>query len=117
MNSTPIDLEEYEGRENRTTDLSIFHTYLNGKEAAWSLISNPYAYGQMVFLIPPGDLYTSLEKMLAPFETEVWIGIAATLTIGFVIIQVINFYDSKVQKFVFGRTITTPKNESSLNFS
>jgi hypothetical protein len=109
VNSTPVDLSQLtvEG-DNRTGDLAATITSLNNKVAEWSSVSNPYGFGQMVFLIPPGDLYTPLEKMMAPFETEVWIGIAATLVIGFVIVQLVNFADTQVKKFVLGRSITTP---------
>lgn len=30
-----------------------------------------FAFDKLVFFIPPGELYTTLEKMLAPFEAEV----------------------------------------------
>jgi hypothetical protein len=106
VNSTPIILSKYGDRKSDLAEKMEFH--LNFKPSALALVSNPYAFGQLVFLIPPGGLYTPLEKMLAPFEKEVWIGIAVTLVIGFATVQVINFADSKVQKFVFGRTIKSP---------
>lgn len=33
----------------------------------------PYFIDQWAFFIPPGDLYTPLEKMFLPFQFEVWI--------------------------------------------
>jgi hypothetical protein len=73
-----------------------------------TLIGYTYNIGKWVIYIPPGDLYTNLEKMLAPFQLEVWIGIAVTLSIILVAIQVVKCFGSKVKKFVFGSTIQTP---------
>lgn len=67
-----------------------------------------YLFSKLLFFIPPGELYTPFEKMFLPFEFEVWIAIAITLSSGFVIIQVVNCADSKVRKFVFGRTVQSP---------
>lgn len=60
------------------------------------------------FFVPPGELYTPLEKMFMTFEIEVWIAIIVTLLIAFAAIQVINLGSSKIQDFVFGRNIRTP---------
>jgi hypothetical protein len=92
------------------TDLPLM-TFLYSTEnkiPANTMIGYTYDIQKWVILIPPGDLYTNLEKMLAPFQSEVWIGIAVTLSIGFVAIQVIKCFGSKVKKFVFGSTIQTP---------
>lgn len=74
----------------------------------FSINTYPMTFNYYVIVIPPGELYTPLEKMILPFEEEVWIAISVTLSIGFVTIQVVNCAGTKVKRFVFGQTVTTP---------
>lgn len=60
------------------------------------------------YAVPPGELYTQLEKMFLMFDVEVWIGIGVTLSIGLCAIKVINLMPTKVQNFIFGWKIQTP---------
>lgn len=68
----------------------------------------PIAFIVLVFVIPPGDLYTPFEKMWMMFDFEVWMAIAVTLSIALGVIQIVNLCSSKIQNFVFGRNIRTP---------
>lgn len=70
--------------------------------------SYPYAFDKLVFFIPPGEPYTPLEKMILPFEFEVWIAIDVALLIGFVTIQIINCASEKIKNFGFGQTVKNP---------
>lgn len=65
-------------------------------------------FEKLTFTVPPGELHSPLEKMFLMFDEELWIAIFATLFIGVVIIQVINFASKKMQNFVFGMNIKTP---------
>jgi hypothetical protein len=73
-----------------------------------SVISFPFITTSYVFIVPPGELYTPLEKMFKPFSFEVWIAILITLTIGFVSIWLISLCPLYVRHFVFSRLINTP---------
>lgn len=72
------------------------------------IIGFPFYFDYFTFFIPPGDLLTPLEKMFSPFEYEVWIWIAITLSIGALVIQLINRCPIKIRNFVFGRDNVTP---------
>lgn len=63
---------------------------------------------ELKLVIPPGELYTPLERMFLPLQAEVWIAIVVTLLIGLGTILVINFCPLKVRNFVFGQDIRTP---------
>ncbi|KAL7013534.1 hypothetical protein ACKWTF_015450 [Chironomus riparius] len=63
-------------------------------------------------LIPPGDLYTSIEKMLLPFDTETWIGLLAVFVSGTVTISIISQFPARIRETVFGKNIGIP----NLNF-
>lgn len=60
------------------------------------------------FAVPPGEPYTTFERMFLMFDIELWIAIGVTLAIGFIVIQIVNLLSLKVQKFVFGKDNRTP---------
>lgn len=68
----------------------------------------PLFYFTMVFLIPPGEPYTTVERMFLMFDFEVWIAILVTFMVAIISIQVINLMSVKIQNFVFGKNIQTP---------
>lgn len=72
------------------------------------IYGNVYMFDKYIILLPPGELYTSLEKLIAPFEKELWIAITITMSIGFVTIQIINRTKTKIKQFVFGSSIKSP---------
>lgn len=109
VNSTLIDSNIYKGMEKKTVliidDLGTLNVHF---PEDYLVVGYPHDIKQYVFYIPPGEEYSPLEKMLLPFDDVVWIGIAVTLLIGFIMIQLINLAGSKIKKFVFGRNVTSP---------
>lgn len=76
------------------------------------ITSVPFISESIAFLVPPGEPYTAFEKMILPFDDNVWLAILVTLGFSLSVIQIINFTSEKVQNFVYGRKIQTP----TLNF-
>jgi hypothetical protein len=60
------------------------------------------------FVVPPGNPYSTFEKMFMMFDIQLWIAIIATLFACCGTIQVVNLMSPKVQDFVFGSKIQTP---------
>lgn len=58
-----------------------------------------------VYIVPPGEPLTQLEKLLSPFDRETWIGIVTTLTTTLVAIQIVSFTSRKVKHWSFGRAV------------
>lgn len=63
---------------------------------------------QFNFLIPFTELYSPLEKLLLPFDDQVWYWFLSFMAVGLVVIFVVNRLSMKVQAFVFGDGVTTP---------
>lgn len=91
-----------------TSNLDLIFKQMASVNRNHLISSVPHLIDRVAFAIPPGELYTPLEKMFLMFEFEVWIAIAITLLIGLVIIQLINCFSPKIQSFVFGKKIQTP---------
>lgn len=67
----------------------------------------PYAGGPFIFLVPPGREFTAIEKITFPFSS-LWILIASSLLVGFIVIFTIKRKALQVQNFVFGSAIRSP---------
>lgn len=84
-------------------------TYATLSDGDQTYVTGALAYNdQVIIVVAPGELYTSLEKMFIMFDTETWIAIGATFTFVLVAILVINRCSTTVQNFIYGRNIRTP---------
>jgi len=67
-----------------------------------------FIHKELFFIVPSGELYTDWEKLLLAFDTITWLLIVLTFFIAMTTIFIINFMPLYVQRFVFGRNVTTP---------
>lgn len=70
--------------------------------------SKAYHTSNLIWIIPPGRLNTSLEKLLRPFQLAVWVAFLLTLIASFALVNVIQRCPKKFQDFVFGRANSSP---------
>lgn len=63
---------------------------------------------EVKLVVPPGELYTPLEKMFIMFQYEVWVAIFVTIFIGLAVIQIINRCSLVIRNIVFGHGNNTP---------
>ena len=71
-------------------------------------VSNPHIFTLFTYAVPPGEPYTDLERMFMMFDTETWIAIATTLSIGLLVTLSLHFVSEKFRKFIAGRDIQSP---------
>ncbi|CAO1429976.1 unnamed protein product [Diamesa hyperborea] len=71
-------------------------------------MSNTLSYLSIsvVLIIPPGQLFTSFEKLFKPFQTTVWIYVIVLTVIGFIVIFITKCQNKRVQHFVFGKGVS-----------
>ena len=73
------------------------------------LSSNPICSTSHVFVVPPGEFYTSWEKLLLPFDRDTWMWIGITFVTAFIFIIFIKLTKStSIYDFVIGPNVTTP---------
>ena len=70
----------------RETDFYLGNTYLKYDRSQVMSYSYVYFIDQIVIVIPPGRPLTSFEKLLKPFDVNVWIVLTVALGIGFLVI-------------------------------
>lgn len=71
-------------------------------------VTNAHAFAENFLLIPPGELYTDLEKFLLPFDMETWIGTIAVFFVAFVAIFVVHCCKKSVRDEVYGIGVRNP---------
>lgn len=71
-------------------------------------VSIPYFHASLIYAIPQGRLYTSLEKLVFPFRFRVWIGVAVLLLSAAFLTFILKFLARKIRDFVFGSNNSAP---------
>ena len=79
-----------------------FYTFEPKRFPSKTKLSFPILYDNWVFLVPPEEEFSQVEKILLPFEYEIWIAIVSTLLLALVVAELINQTSNKVRNFVFG---------------
>jgi hypothetical protein len=90
------------------TDIAFGDLYLKEGRTKYFDATKGHTVAQMVFIIPQGQQLTAMEKLLQPFSMVVWILLLFTVTIGLVVIFVINHKLNQHKTFVFGTKVNSP---------
>lgn len=96
---------------SRSFDFPIFEESFNRYHQITAenlTITQPFAFHEEFLLIPPGKAYTGYEKILLPFDNQVWGWIIATFLSAFITIFILSFSKPSVRKFVIGSCVKTP---------
>jgi hypothetical protein len=89
-------------------DIGIGNYYLRTSRLRIVDCSFPYTSDPIVLVIPPGKLYSPLEKLLQPFDLIIWILLLTTFLIGLIVILIVNYKMIGCKSFIFGKTVDTP---------
>lgn len=69
----------------------------------------PLYFDFYAFTVPPGETYTSFEKLFLPFDLPTWMMFLAVFLIAYTFIVFISlFSDQGVADFMFGEKVNTP---------
>lgn len=73
-------------------------------------MTSSYVYytSNLIWIIPPGKVISSLEKLLKPFQFIVWIYILVILAFAFLSVGLLSFYSKKATDFTFGQNTASP---------
>lgn len=99
-----IDIED----SFSSTEVDLIADTIINPDTSRVVIGQPYEIMHYMFFVPPGVPYTPFEKMLLPFEFDVWLAILATLLLALCVILITQLFSTSVKNFVFGRNISTP---------
>lgn len=68
------------------------------------IMTSSYVYftSNLIFIVPPGRLLSSFEKLFYPFKYIIWSLVTSICLIGFLVIAVLKFQSIRTQNFVYG---------------
>ena len=76
---------------------------------AGSPSSYPVCSSSDVFVVPPGELFTSWEKLLMPFDRQTWTWLGIVFAAAFLVILFVKIRKSpSLHEFIIGFNVTTP---------
>lgn len=101
-------LNYFEQITDKTVNLSIGSIILSSERFRTYSVSFPYFYSPLVYAIPQGRVYTSLEKLVFPFRYRIWIGVAVLLLSVAFLTFILKFLAKKIRDFVFGSNNSAP---------
>lgn len=94
--------------QNEESDISLCDWWLIGSRMQVFDASTSYHSAKVVFLIPPGRILTSIEKLILPFSNFLWLTIAVCFLIGLLVIFVVRRKAKNIQNFVLGTATGDP---------
>lgn len=94
---------------DKKADFAIGKFGLSSLRNAYMSPSISYYSSQLVIIVPDGENFTSLERLMKPFRVYIWSFVLAILAITFLVITFIRLKCNKrVQNLVFGAENSTP---------
>lgn len=96
------------GDAARMPEIDIIDDYLPYDGDQRYVASVAYKVNRMTYAVPPGDLFTALEKMFLMFDSDVWVAIGVTFLLALLSILVINLMSKKIQNFFYGNGFASP---------
>ena len=100
-----------EGDDERKTlyDFRIGTDQLNWIYDTYSPSSDPIYFTSDIYVVPPGELYTSWEKLFLPFDQPTWIWVGISFAIAFLVILLTKVSKShSIYEFIIGSNVSTP---------
>jgi hypothetical protein len=79
-------------------------------------LSRPLLIAKDLILVPPGQAFSSYEKLSFPFDKETWFLIAFTFLVSYFVIFIINFASIKIRNLVFGERVASPSLNVAAHF-
>lgn len=61
-----------------------------------------------VLIVPPGNVFSSLEKLFRPFQTNVWLMMVLAFAVGSFVITIVKLQTNRIKNFVFGSQNKSP---------
>lgn len=91
------------------TDVVIGWLYMAYLKSLFFSQGEAYFMVPLVVVVPPGSSFTPLEKLLIPFEVNVWASLLAVLIVAFIVIVIVDFQANRsVRNLIIGVEIKSP---------
>jgi hypothetical protein len=79
-------------------------------------LTQPYFSATEVMAVPPGEEYSSYEKLVFPFDYHTWCLIFFTFVAAYLVIFILNFTSVRIRNLVYGEQIESPSLNVAAHF-
>jgi hypothetical protein len=93
---------------NGQADMVIGDYFLKQTRIKFVDSSESYLNYPVLLVVPRGERFTPMEKLVRPFEQVVWILLLTAFSVGLMVIFVVNFMSKQIQSFVYGEKVKQP---------
>jgi hypothetical protein len=93
---------------DQKADVSVSNWWLKGYRMNFFDATTSYISEKIVFVIPPAQDLTSIQKLIYPFTTPAWIVVILCFSVGYAVIFIIKLLPKSFQNFVFGANVRHP---------
>lgn len=92
----------------KKTDAMIGWFYVSYMKTLFMASSEPYFMVPLNIIIPSGSSFTPLQKLLIPFEPNVWILLLIVLLIALLVILTVEYRARHLRNFIIGSNVRSP---------
>lgn len=109
LNEIAADLDiKLNKSTNNFTSFDKFHIFVgyytfHQKVAQQLVRSIPYDFCEFIYIVPPGDKVSSLEKLFQAFDGKTWILICLIVLVAFMSTYAVNTQSHLIRRFIFGK--------------
>jgi len=89
-------------------DFSVSNWWMKTTRLELIESSSAYFSDQVAFIVPPGNEFSSFEKLAYPFKFSLWALIFLYFLVGVVVIFIVGLRSTPVRFFVFGTNVNYP---------
>jgi hypothetical protein len=93
---------------DKEANLTIGYTSSSAIRNYYMTASYIYFTSNLIWITPPGRIFTAIEKLQKPFREVLWTCILAVFMLSFITIAVVRFQSKSVQNFVLGQGNSSP---------
>lgn len=93
---------------DKKSDLSLSSWFIKEHRLKYFDCTTSYISEPLVFIVPPGRELTAFEKLVFPFDLQIWALILTCFTVGILVIFTIKYRFQSSENFVFGAGVNHP---------
>lgn len=95
--------------ENSSTASLFFEVGTYNFDYKMRYVTSPIFNGYYGLLIPPSEPYSPLEKLLLPFDFQIWIWFSVVFAVAYLVVFIVsNFSDTEVKVLIVGKKVKAP---------
>lgn len=96
--------------DGKTLNYHLYFTYTTLQSMFYDTfhVTSTFGNAAHIFVMTPGETFSSYEKMSMPFDDETWTYLGVTFGVAFVVIWILGFAPQKIRQIIIGSKVHHP---------